>query len=81
MIVDDRNEYDHSSKNEKEEELYLKGLLDLCHLRRFVSTVNKDENQIPLEYRKKYFKESIDKIIALKNLLDEKRIKFIQQDK
>ena len=81
MIVDDRNDCDHSSKNEPEEELYLKGLLDLCHLRRFVSAVNRDENKIALEDRKKYFKESIDKIVTLKNLLDEERIKFVQENK
>lgn len=80
-VKNDRNLTNHSGENEEPDELYLRGLLSLCNLKKLVRTIDKYEVDIDkntrLSYRQKYIKE----IDELKDLLDEERIELIQIDK
>ena len=58
----DRNVKGHSTNNEEVEELYLIGLLDLCDLRHFISTVDREETDIPDEKRIAFFQEYSKKV-------------------
>lgn len=80
-LVRDRNITDHSGENEDANELYLRSLLDLCRLAKFVRDVDKYETEIPdnarLDFRTKY----INEINTLSDTLDDERIQLIQSQK
>ena len=78
-LTDNRNAQDHSGENEDDEELYLRGLLDLVNLRNFIRTVDKYETTISDEKRLNFRKDYAKKIDDLKDLLDEERITLIQK--
>ena len=80
-LKDNRNITNHSSENEENDELYLRGLLALCNLRDFVRTVDKKETDIDDEKRLAYRQKYIPKIEELKELLDEERIELVQKEK
>lgn len=81
QLVDDRNQTNHSSENEEPEELYLRGLLALCDLRKFIRVVDKTETSIDDNARMQYRKEYMAKIEELKTLLDDERIELIKREK
>lgn len=80
-LKDDRNLTNHSSENESDEELYLRAILALCHLRDFVKIVDRYENSISdsarLDFRKKY----IQRIAELMQLLYDEQIALVQIDR
>lgn len=78
IVVDDRNEYKHISYNEDEEELYLMGLLHLCHIRRFLKRFNTYENNVDIQCRANFFDKYIKEVNSLKDILDEERIKAVE---
>lgn len=77
----DRNVTFHSSENEPEDELYLRGILSLYNLRTFVRTVDKCETSIPDAVRQDFRIKSIKKIEDLKDILDDERIELVQINK
>lgn len=80
-LIEDRNITDHSSENEEDEELYLRGLLALCNLKDFIRVIDKVELSIPDEQRIEYRKIYSKKIDELKDILDDERIVIIQRKK
>ena len=77
----DRNVANHSSENEEDDELYLRGLLALCNLKNFVRTVDKYETEIADETRLAYRHKYIQMIEKMKKLLDDERIELIQRER
>ena len=80
-LKDDRNVNGHTTSNEEDDELYLRGLLALCNLKNFIRTVHINEKSITDEERLFYRQKYIPKIEKLKNILDEERIELIQWKK
>lgn len=80
-LTEDRNITDHSNENEDKEELYLRVLLDLCDLEKFVRTVDRYETKIEDEVRLGYVRKYITEIEKLKDILDKERIILIQRTK
>lgn len=80
-LTEDRNVTGHSNANEDDEELYLRGLLDLCNLRDFVKTIDQVETDIDDDARLNYRQKYINEIAQLMDLLDEERIELVQQRK
>ncbi len=78
-VKDDRNEDFHSGGHEEPDELYLCGLLALCHLRTFVQTVDEKEVTIEDGQRLAYCQNYISRIKELMDLLDKERIELIQR--
>lgn len=74
----DRNEEGHTSYSEEDDELYLRGLLELCNLRSFVRCVDDYETDIDDSQRYEYRKLYIEKINDLQELLDDERIHLVQ---
>lgn len=74
----DRNGSSHSGENEDEEELYLRGLLELCDLRSFIRVVDRYEKTIDDSIRMNYRQKYISEIQQLMDQLDEERIELIQ---
>ena len=74
----DRNESSHSGENEDEEELYLRGLLELCDLRSFIRVVDRYEKTIDNSLRENYRQKYIAEIQQLMDQMDEERIELIQ---
>ena len=81
QLTEDRNLTNHSNENEKDEELYLRGLLALCNLKRFIRTIDKFETTITDDKRSEYRSYYAKKIEELKDILDEERIRIIQKRK
>ena len=81
QLTEDRNLINHSSENEEPEELYLRGLLALCDLRKFIKTVDKYETSIDDVVRINYRSTYVKKIQELQDILDEERISLIQKRK
>lgn len=77
-LSEDRNESSHSGENEDEEELYLRGLLELCDLRSFIRVVDRNETAIDNSLRENYLQKYIADIRQLMDQLDEERIELIQ---
>ena len=77
-LSEDRNESSHSGENEDEEELYLRGLLELCDLRSFIRVVDRHETTIDNVLRENYRQKYIADIRQLMDQLDEERIELIQ---
>lgn len=77
-VVDDRNEYKHINYNEDEEELYLMGLLHLCHVRRFLKRLLINEQNIDQVIKDVFCKKYLKRVNDLKNILDEERIKIVE---
>lgn len=77
----DRNVTFHSSENEPDDELYLRGILSLYNLRTFVSSVDMCETSIPDPIRQDFRIRSIKKIESLKEILDDERIELVQINK
>lgn len=80
-LKEDRNENDHSTHNEKDEELYLRGLLALCDIRDFIRTVDRYEDSIPDEKRREFREKYIYMLDELQDTLDDERISLIQSRK
>ncbi|WP_178667901.1 hypothetical protein [uncultured Eubacterium sp.] len=81
QLTEDRNLTNHSNGNEENEELYLRGLLALCNLKKFITTVDRFEKTIDDEKRIEYRRSYSKKIEDLKGILDEERICLIQKHK
>lgn len=81
QLTEDRNLTNHSNENEEDEELYLRGLLALCNLKRFIRTIDKFETTITDDKRSEYRSYYAKKIEELKDILDEERIRIIQKRK
>lgn len=81
QLTIDRNLTNHSSENEGDEELYLRGLLALCNLKDFIRTVDRFEIGINDEARRMYRRQYAKKIDELKDVLDTERIKLIEKYK
>lgn len=79
QLTEDRNLTNHSSENEEPEELYLRGLLALCNLKKFIRTIDKFEMSIDDEVRINYRSTYAKLIEELKDTLDEERISLIQK--
>ena len=77
----DRNVTNHSSENEEEDELYLRGILSLYNLRTFIRAVDKCETSIPDKVRQEFRIRNIKKIEELKETLDDERIELVQINK
>ena len=77
-LSEDRNVPSHSGENEDEEELYLRGLLELCDLRSFIRVVDRYETTIDDSIRMNYRQKYIAEIQQLMDQLDEERIELIQ---
>lgn len=78
ILSADRNESHHSGENEDEEELYLRGLLELCDLRSFIRVVDRYETTIDNSLRENYQQKYIAEIQQLMDQIDEERIELIQ---
>ena len=81
QLTKDRNFTNHSNENEKAEELYLRGLLALCHLKDFIEAVDKNESNISDNPRRDYRSKYAKRIEELMETLDEERISLIQNRK
>lgn len=81
QLTEDRNITDHSHENEDPEELYLRGLLALLDLEKFVITVDRYETSIDDEKRIEFIRTYKKQIEDLKNTLDEERITLVQKKK
>ena len=80
QLADDRNLTDHSNENEEAEELYLRALLALCSIRKFINAVDEFEkisDEVRLKYRDTYMSQLYD----LMDLIDAERIAIIQRNR
>ena len=80
-VASDRNLYGHTSENEEAEELYLRALLSLVILRKFICTIQVKEMHIDENVRLAYRQKYIQLIQGLMDVLDSERIELIQRDK
>ena len=80
-VAIDRNLYGHTSENEEAEELYLRALLSLVILRKFICTIQMKEKRIDENERLAFRQKYIQLIQDLMDVLDSERIELIQRDK
>lgn len=80
-LRNDRNITKHSNENEEADELYLRGLISLVNLRRFVYTVDEFETDVPDDQRLAYRQKYITKIKELMSTLDNERIKLVYKNR
>lgn len=81
VLRENRNVTNHSSENEDADELYLRALLSLVNLRRFINVIDEKETKIPDHKRLAYRQEYIEKIKNLMSLIDDERIELVQRFK
>lgn len=80
QLVEDRNLTNHSNENEEDDELYLRALLALCGIRKFINSVDEIEvidDAIRLKYRNSY----MTKLYDLMEVIDRERIELVQKNK
>lgn len=82
LLREDKNDYvSHSSQNESPAEKYLQCIFMLCHLKRFVRTVDEKEVCISEDKRIAYRQNYIPKIEELISKLDQDRYELIYEQK
>lgn len=82
LLREDKNDYvSHSSQNESPAEKYLQCIFMLCHLKRFVRTVDEKEICISEDKRIAYRQNYIPKIEELISKLDQDRFELIYEQK
>ena len=80
QLAEDRNLTNHSNENEEEEELYLRALLALCGIRKFINSVDEAEvidDAARLKYRNIY----MAKLYDLMEVIDKERIELVQKNR
>lgn len=81
FIQDDRNLLGHSTGKESDEEIYLRCLLGLITLRKFVISVVDIETEIDGTIRDSFLKKYLRIIKEQKELADDERIKTVELEK
>ena len=78
IIRKDRNaSLPHLNSNEKNDELYLRGIISLLNLMDLIRIIDNEETSIDETLRKDFRQKYIVELEKLKNLLDDERIRYV----